>query len=145
MTLQWQLRQEIQSAGNQDSTYTVHFTDCLAMDDKAVAKAIEASIDKMISLMDAAVTDESRYLLFSWCDETATLAIYVTDESKQQDTEVVIKLCLKEWAREEGDRAEQTEKVKYWVKDYLTVCAGFFSYSLIAIFAQGDREKTELL
>lgn len=145
MTLQWQLRQEIQAAGNQDNTYTVHFTGCSATDDKTVAKAVEASIDKMISLMGAAVKDESRYLLFDWGDETTALGIYVTDDSKLQDAEVVVKLCLNEWAGEEGDREEQAEKIKFFIKDYLTVCSGFLHYSLIAVFTQGDREKTELL
>ena len=142
MTQEWQLRQEIQAAGNQDNTYTVHFTDCTATDDKALAKAVDESIDKMISLMDAAVTDESRYLLFDWCETSATLAIYVTDDSKRQDAEVVVKLGLKEWARQE---TEPAEKIKFFAKHYLTVCSGFFSYSLIAVFTRGDRANTELL
>ena len=143
--LNWHVRQEIHAQGSEDKTYTVHCAQCPAEDERSACRAIDSSIDKAVELLAVTASDESRYLVFDWDSEQGSLSMVVTDESKQHDADVIVRCSLANWLQAAADKAACADSVKYWIKDYLTTCTGFFNYSLIAVFAQGDRAKTQLL
>ena len=136
MTVKWQVQQLINSQGSEDKTYTVHSITCEQANDNDFYQAINVSIDKAVDLLSVAVSDESRYLLFEWNADDTSLSIIVTDDSKEQDADVIVRCAFLE---------QDADKVKYAIKDYLTTCTAFFNYSLIAIFSRDGRKLTELL
>jgi hypothetical protein len=128
----------------------IHSASTSETSEKAVRQIFEASTDKAIQLLKKNIQDDSLYLLFEWDANQAKINIVVTDASKSHDA--LESVCCTfsslaiEMAREnEEQRENYTESVKFWLHDYLTVCTAFFSYSLVAIFHAGSRQKTELL
>lgn len=122
-------------------TLLIHDTKCLSLEHPAMKSAIEQCIEKACSLLASNIQDDSLYLLFEWFADTATLKVLVTDSSKTQDAPQVIR-C--QFIRLEND-AEIAERVQYWIRDYLTTCASFMQYSLVAAFHFQGREHCVLL
>jgi len=133
--------------------------ECIAIfnehSENLVDMAIQVCIEKAVSFLPDYVTDESRYLLFEWNIETSTLTIVVTDDTKKHDAKFVVKCCMSalneavnridsELAKKEK-ALEYSDLVKYSIKDYLTTCAAFMQFSLVAVFHNTTRAKIELL
>jgi len=123
--------------------------------DKLIERAVQACIEKAVSFIPDNVTNESRYFLFEWDVVCSTLTIVVTDDSKENDSKIVVK-CLMSVLDENTNTnksesawsdktAEYAQLVKYWIKDYLTTCSDFMKFSLVAVFHSESRENTELL
>ncbi|WP_269620313.1 hypothetical protein [Zhongshania sp. BJYM1] len=112
---------------------------------------IVACVDKAVSQLADNINDESRYLIFEFGDGDI-LKIVVSDDSKTQDSahSVVcdmsaMRQCLAESTHWKFKDESFAEIVKHGIRDYLTTCSGFMRYSLVAIFCETDRTKTELI
>ncbi|WP_226662113.1 hypothetical protein [Microbulbifer aggregans] len=151
MTLAWI---ENKSA---ETEQVIHSSTFEGTSDHDVQQAIDACIEKACTLLHQNIQDDSRFLLFEWDTTNAILTIVVTDDSKQQDSRDVVKChftlldqkTITESASQDKTQQprvdELAENILYWIKDYLTTCAPFLRYSLIAAFHQGSRATCTLL
>lgn len=124
--------------------------------DDLTSTAIECVIDKAVSLLDQNIRDESMYFLFEWDSVCSMLTVVVTDKNKEKDSPHVVKCSFAAFnvkinnlgvsdKERENNVNEYSASVKFWIKDYLSICTRFFGYSLIAIFHNESRETTQLL
>ena len=139
------------------TTHTVHHAECVDSSEKQVVSAIEQCIDKTMNLLSANVVDESRYLMFEWDTTSSTLIIAVTDHTKENDSEHVVRCVMSGLDKEmqgirdrsatewEEKKNEFSFDVKYCINDYLTICSEFLRYSLIAAFHNESRDKSILV
>jgi hypothetical protein len=121
---------------------TQHLHQAKSSDTEHIQHSIGACIEKAITLLPNNINDDSLYFLVEWCSNSSTLSVVVTDDSKQKESPEVTS-CSYSMINE--GPAESIERVKYWVRDYLTTSAGFIQFSLVAVFGLGDRDKMELL
>jgi len=160
MNLVWKEHQGVnpfEAAAGDTTEYVVYLSEVENHSDEMVKSSIESCIEKSVSYLPKNVKDESRYMLFEWDVVYSILTIVVTDDAKEYDSPMVVKCCFSglddltqavqaksenEWERYVNDYAE---KVKYWIKDYLTTCPGFMNYSLVATFHCEDRSNCVLL
>jgi len=114
-------------------------------------------IDKATSLLSKNIGDDSRYLMFEWNVADSVLVVVVTDDAKENDSEHVVKCSMTSHADEmkkveaisvsewENKTQEFSETVRDWIHNYLTTCAAFMQFSLIAVFHNESRKQTRLL
>lgn len=123
-------------------------------DDMAMKNAVEASAEKIISLLHNIILDDSLYLIFEWNKENAVLTASVTDADKKNDGAQHIrcefsglrtKFSNLEPSLQAREQKSVTENVKFLLQDYLASCTAFFQFSLVAIFHSSSRTNTELL
>lgn len=160
MELNWSVSQGVSpfAAKLTDNTeFFIHYATCEGTSDSDVQLAINACTDKACALLDHNIRDDSRYLLFEWDSTNSTLTIVVTDDSKQKDSPQIVQCHFPalnhklNTANETQDSkwqcqtAEIADHVHYSIKDYLTTCAPFLRYSLIAAFHQETRATCTLL
>lgn len=136
--------------------FIVHLAEYPDREDDKIKLAIEGVVDKAVSLLEQNIVTESRYLLFEWDSVYSMLTVVVTDDTKENDSVHVVK-CLFPALDEEMNTLEVDEdewekvvdeyasSVKFWLKDYLSVCSNFFNYSLLAAFHNETREQCQLL
>jgi len=123
-----------------------------AKNDQNIQQNINDTVDKAISFLPHNIQADSLYMLFEWSSAASTLEIVITDPAKSHDAPITTR-CIFEGIQEEanlenneGDITQQvTERIKLGIKDYLTTCAGFMQFSLVAAFHDGERSKSELL
>jgi hypothetical protein len=82
-------------------------------------------------------------MLFEWDEDNASLSIVVSDAKKAHDSPQMVKCCFK--ALSENMPSDYAENIHFWIRDYLTTCAGFMRYSLVAAFHTGNRNACTLL
>ena len=158
MSLNWK---EHNNANPQAPTNTPEHLTYLAQaheyDTKGLNSAVACSIDKAVSLLNDNINEHSRYLIFEWDITCSVLTIVVTDDKKENDSAKVVQCCftaldnklkavkntaLSEW---ESEANRYAECMKDTIRDYLTTCHTFFSYSLVAIFHTDGRSNSALL
>lgn len=142
MNLNWTVKTEAnpsQTAPGDDTVYVIHHSSFAGTSDEDVQHAINTCIDKACDLLDKSIQENSRYFLFGWDNASSTLTILVTDETKAHDSPDVVKCDFS------GTQQLDPEDIQYWIKDYLTTCAPFLRYSLIAAFHQESRASCTLL
>lgn len=132
MFLSWEQKQLV--AESQESTG--HVSDCVAQDEGGIRMALGECIEKSISLLQTNINNESLYLLFEWCASSSVLTIVVTDSSKKNDSQHVVKCTF---------TTLESEDIQYWIRDYFTTCASFMNYSLVAAFHCNKRSESTLL
>ncbi len=135
--------------------YIVHYSEFEGDSDEQIESAVHACIDKMSTLLDKNVHDDSMFLLFEWDVVYSILTIVVTDSAKQKDSSDVVKCSFtaidsKMRGAEPGDEQELkvndlAENIQFWIKDYLPTCTTFLRYSLVAAFHRESRDKCSLL
>lgn len=143
MKLNWTLRENnapINDANGDQTEYVVHHCRFEGNADSEVQIAIDATIEKACDLLENNIQDDSRYLLFGWDADTSTLTIVVTDDERQRDSREVVQCQFVA-----TDKPLDPEDIQYWIKDYLTTCAAFLRYSLIAAFHRESRANCTLL
>ena len=119
---------------------------CEHNDDTAIRQVINQTIDKAVSLFPNNVWDQSRYMIFKWDSNNKLLAIVIADDSKTIESPDSVKCEITAYQRAAAQQvSQQNDNIQYWIRDYLTTCTGFFSYSLIAIFYDQCGDKTSLL
>lgn len=127
-----------------------HHTESTAVEDSAVANDIDAALEKAVSFLNANVKNESRYFLVEWDRSSSILRLAVTDDRKLQDATDVV-CCrfaaLNQQLQAQGAEAVEqcSEKVQFWLKDYLSSCAAFMDYSLVAVFTDSTRDRVRML
>lgn len=127
-------------------TPLIHYVQCDDPQDTVVQSFINSAIDRSIAIIPQSMHDDARYLLFNWDPYKASLTAVTTDDAKSHDAPESIQLDIPAWQVSTSSEApRQTEKLHYWIRDYLTTCAEFLHYSLIAVYCEGDRSKTRLL
>src|SRR5690554_1661401 len=127
-----------------------HHAQSNAMDDSALVNDTDAALDKAVSFLNANVKNESRYFLVEWNRPSSTLRLAVTDDAKLEDGADVVVLgftALNAKIQTAGDleRELYSEKMQFWVKEYLSICAGFMDYSLVAVFTDSTRDRVRML
>lgn len=147
----------LETAAGGDVEYVVNFSDCMDGSEAVVFNAFTQSIEKAIGFLSENVKDESMYFLFEWDVTYSMLTVVVTDDLKKNDSPYVVKCSMSGLEREMTslkDRSEDEWKLKtaecssniqYHIRDFLTTSSEFCQYSLIAIFHDSSREKSELL
>jgi hypothetical protein len=124
----------------------IHYAQCNDPGDAAVQLFINSAIDRAIAIIPQSMQDNARYLLFNWDSNKACLKVVTTDDDKSHDAPESIQLDIPAWQVSAGSVcSEQSDTLHYWIRDYLTTCAEFLHYSLIAVYCEGDRKRTRLL
>ena len=109
-------------------------------DDETIKLVIAATIEKAVEFLHININDDSLFFLCEWHEEKNLLRIVVSDQQKQQDSEYCVQCQF-----ENLPQANNAERFKLLIRDYLTTCSGFMHYSLVAMFHTGDRNACELL
>ena len=134
-----------------------HYSECGETAEDNIKVAIALCVEKAVSLLDINLKDESMYLMFEWDSTDSELTIVVTDQTKQRDSDNIVKchfsalnktMSLDNFKSEEEWKThvnEYAEDVDFWIRDYLTTCTSFLKYSLIAAFHSGNRSTSKLL
>jgi hypothetical protein len=127
-------------------TPLIHYAQCHDPQDAAVQSFINSAIDRAIAIIPQSMHENARYLLFNWDGNKACLTAVTTDDNKSHDAPESIQLDIPAWQVSAGSvSTEQSDTLHYWIRDYLTTCAEFLHYSLIAVYCEGDRSNTRLL
>jgi hypothetical protein len=147
MKIEW----EVLSVPATNGVKARYFIQSAAQLEAELAPLLAACVNKAVDELHSNILDNSLYLLFEF-DKNLVLNIVVTDESKQQESpyRVVCDMAsLQPYLLESTHWKFKGEKfadvVKHELRDYLSTCSGFMRYSLVAVFSEGDRTKTELL
>ena len=119
---------------------------CEHSDDMAIRKVINQTIDKAVSLFPNNVWDQSRYMLFKWDSDNKLLRIVITGDDKivESPDSVQCEIIAYQTATDQ-EISQQHDNIQYWIRDHLTTCSAFFSYSLIAVFYDQFRDTISLL
>ena len=134
MSLTWQ-----EQASNTDDNQTLISAHCAQGSEEQAQLAVNETIEKAIEIVPLHITDDSVYMIFEWCADKALLTVSLSDETKANDSSMVVHCELPALA------AIDKETLRFWVRDYLTTCDSFMHFSLIAVFHTGDRSKADLL
>lgn len=139
-----------------DSGRVVCLAECAETEGSVIYDALAQAVEKAVSLLADNIRDESRYFLFEWDTATSTLTIVVTDDDKKNDSPKVVQITLsgvndileapQQHAGSEWTTIDScSENVQFLIRDYLTTSSVYHQYSLIAVFHNGSRDKTNLL
>lgn len=135
MNINWEI------INNETTEQNIHQAYCAERDEASIKNAIDTSIEKAVNFLPNNVQDDSLYFLVEWLEDTNTLNIIVTDDSKHKESPEVTRCIFSHIDKPLID----PEKIQYWTRDFLTTSGGFIRFSLVAIFCCGDRNKTVLL
>lgn len=136
---------------------SVFFTESNKVEERLIKLNVIECVDKSITLLGKNITEKSLYYLCEWDTMCSTLTIVVTDETKSMDSKNIVKCCfsnLNKTFHKFSDKSElereyiannYSSMVYDCIRDYLTTCSGFMTYSLVAIFHSSDRRSTELI
>ena len=153
MSLNWNMsegRNPFAPEEQSTTTSRFHYAESTATEDEALKDEVEEALEKAMAFLNANVKNESRYFLVEWDVSNSTLRLAVTDDHKQQDAADVV-CCrfaaLNQRLQAQGPEALAlcSEKVQFWLKDYLSSCAVFMNYSLVAVFTDGTRDRVRML
>jgi hypothetical protein len=124
----------------------IHYAQCNDPEDAVVQSFINSAIERAIAIIPQSMHENARYLLFNWDSNKSCLNVVTTDDDKSHDAPESIQLDIPAWQSSTGSvTGEQSDTLHYWIRDYLTTCAEFLHYSLIAVYCEGDRSNTRLL
>lgn len=143
MKLDWAIHEKSSRTGaaqGSDREHVIYHSILDGASEQEIQLAIDISIEKACDLLESNIQDDSRYLLFGWDADTSTLTIVVTDDEKQRDSRDVVQCQFVA-----TDKPLDPEDIQFWIKDYLTTCAQFLRYSLIAAFHRESRASCTLL
>ncbi|MFA7555961.1 MAG: hypothetical protein WCY88_17085 [Spongiibacteraceae bacterium] len=130
-----------------EQQYTVFATHIDGSNDNTFKRAIAEIIEKAISVLHINISDNSRYLLFEWDQNTTTLTVVVTDDHKAQDSMYALSCQIQGFDSQSHAESAETpsEMIRYCLTNYLTTCSSFMHFSLVALYHDGSRNKTVLL
>ena len=138
MKLNWTTKTE--AIGSNGDEQVIHRSQLNSTSEQEIQQAVDTCIEKACELLESNIQDDSRYLLFGWGADTSTLTIVVTDDDKVKDARDVMQCQFVT-----GGKPLDPEDIQFWIKDYLTTCAPFLRYSLIAAFHRESRANCTLL
>jgi len=130
------------STQHTEKTQYSHQAHCKSNDESVIKKAVDETVEKSISYLDENIRDDSLYFLVEWKSDDSSLTIFVSDDTKQKESLHIVRCsfdCQTDGNNINGDT------IQYWTRDLLTTSANFIRFSLVAIFSQGDRQRTVLL
>lgn len=135
---------------NTENTQTVYYSHCKNNDDAAIKNAVNQTIEKAISYLYDNIQDDSLYFLVEWDNDKQALTVVVTDDSKQKESQHKVHCDFSEKGAstssdEDTSSPIDVSSIQYWARDLLTTDTQYIRFSLVAIFSQGDRQKTQLL
>lgn len=147
MSLDWNICEQTHPFDAEVPTavgYRFHHAESNAADDPAIKQDLEASLEKAVSLLDRNVKNESLFFMAEWNPAGGVLRLSVTDGQKANDAEEIV--CTRFNSLVGGEAGgELTEKVSFWVKDFLSICESFMNFSLVALFTDTSRERVQIL
>ena len=112
---------------------------------RAIQRFVDHTVERAIAIIPQSLRQDGRYLLFDWNARSATLSIVTTDDSKSNDSPEAVEVVITPWQQQGGANTEQSADLQYWLHDYLTTASAFLQFSLIAVYCEGDRQRTQLL
>ncbi|MGS2717288.1 hypothetical protein ACVBE9_03895 [Eionea flava] len=135
---------------NTDNTQTVYYSHCKNNNEAAIKHAVNQTLEKAISYLYDNIQDDSLYFLVEWNNDDQSLAVVVTDDSKQKESKHKVHCDFSEIGNskvvdENTPSPIDVSSIQYWARDLLTTDTQYIRFSLVAIFSQGDRQKTQLL
>lgn len=160
MSLVWKENKKINQNKTKvsiSSETVIHSSECNGISDSDFQITINQCIDKATELLERNFNTDSMYLLFEWDLLSSILTIVLTDESKKNDSSDIVMCAFPKVAdalnitQETSDQVRQSkvngfsDDIQYWIRDYLTTCASFQNYSLIAVFHNDSRDHCRLL
>ena len=137
MALTWQ-----SATITEPAAITIHQSECAIANDEALKRGVAGVVEKAASLFPGSLQDDSQYLLFEWDQEVAVLKVVVTDINKANDSPEKVQCQLSGAMLADADFSED---FSYAVRDYLTTCASFMAYSMVAVFCDKTRTQCQLL
>lgn len=126
-------------SGNQVRYSTI----CEQSSEAAIKLSTLEAADYALKMLGDSINDDSLYCLFEWDESNSTLSIVVTDHSKANDGRNSVEIHFSQIS--DASIAEQTEAIKFWLRDHLTTSADFMKYSLVAGFTRDKRQTVELM
>ena len=93
------------------------------------------------------VVDDSQFFLIEWNKTKCELSISVTDNSKTNDSEHVVRCHFVELEKIAcaQNEVEWIENIQVAASNYLTTDADFLRFSLIALFTHEQRDCCRML
>ncbi|MBV0934713.1 hypothetical protein [Marinobacterium weihaiense] len=143
MSLNWNTREHNNPFDPDDAAQAgccFHYAESQAVDDAALKQDVEACLALSMSQLNANVKNESLFYMVEWQPETAVLRLSVTDGQKANDARDVV--CCRFVAVGGQDLSD---RMSFWAKDYLSTCTGFMDFSLVALFTDSTRARTQIL
>ncbi len=153
MSLNWNLSEGENPFAPEEQGVTAnrfHFAESGATEDGVLKDDMEEALEKAMALLNANVKNESRYFLVEWDRANAVLRLAVTNDRKAQDAADVV-TCRFAALQQRLQTADESaieacsDKVNFFAKDYLSTCAGFMDYSLVAMYTDSSRNETRML
>lgn len=123
---------------------TLHSSTCRIEKAEQLVPIVNQCIEKAACLLAENLTDESRYLMFEWQQDKKELTIVVTDDSKLNDSQHIVKCQFTQFDCLDSDN-EFAQNMRESIHNYLTTCSEFMRYSLIAAFHVDSRQNSILL
>lgn len=145
MRLNWQ-QSTIQT--DQGLEQVLHKSECSTASDNDIKAALGQCVEKAAQLLPINIQDDSLFLLFEWDRVQSLLNIVVTNGDKSLDSPHIVRCNFTATESSAAQRQAPdayAEHVYYWIKDYLTTCAAFMNFSLVAAFYLDSREQSMLL
>ena len=124
------------------SGHTLHSTVCQAQTESDVKSVFLKSADYALAMLIDSITDDAMYCLFEWDETLSSLTITVTDHSKSNDGKNIVNVVFE--GLNEAAIEDQTETIKFWLRDHLTTSADFMKYSLVAGFTRNAKSCYKL-
>lgn len=155
MRLAWQVEKSTCLFGGENKAATEHElhrseSTALATDD--IYQDLSEVLQLAISKLDENVSDTSLYFLISWESVSASMTVSVVDDSRSNDSKVVVHCHFVGLASQydaEPKRQEAlvkwSDELRFWCKEYLSTDQGFSQFSLVALFAAGSRDTAVIL
>ncbi|CAA0101763.1 hypothetical protein [Zhongshania aliphaticivorans] len=147
MNIEW----EVLSSPAESGVKAKYLINSVAQLEADFAPLLAACVNKAVGELHSSIQDDSLYLIFEF-DESFVLNVVVADDSKLQESpyRVVCDMASLQPYLDESTHWKFKDEgfadiVKHEIRDYLSTCSGFMRYSLVAVFSEGDRSKTELL
>ncbi len=138
MTTDWTITRKVHQPSQHEYS-NVHILS--QIQELSAQDSVKQCIDKAITLLTTNIEDDSLYFLLEWNKDLLQLRIVVTDEEKQNDGKEVVLYNIKP----DNNTENLSENICYWARDYLTTNDDFNKFSLVAVFHNSQRDKTQLL
>ena len=128
---------------NSTNNHTIHSATCSETSDQLIQAGVDACAEYAFTFLKENIEDNSMYCLFNWDSLNNQLTVSVTDDTKKQQAQHIVKMLFTNFKSDCAE--EQEDTVKYWVKDMLTTSLAFLKFSLVAGFTRGAEQRVELL
>ena len=131
---------------SQDTQHILHVANCQSNQEPALKHAVIDTAHKAAQLLVDNIEDDSLYLMFIWNSHESTLTVVVTDDTKSRDAVHVVRCAFPVAIEKSQSLGEPFSSfASYWIRDYLTTSSDYMKFSMVATFADGSRDVSNML